>query len=1153
MAKKTNVRITFSLNSQEFQEQMKAAKRELNEIDASFALAKAEAKAFGKQSDVTRASIEGLTVKITAQKNKIALVEKEYRRLGDVLSDLKKETPGLKEKVDAATEAYEKSKKELGANAEATKELKKELDKAKQSYADNAENIKNCVKKQSDMKVELDKSKTSLVDMQGEVKKLNEEMARAPWDKFASGCEKVSDVVGKIGRGLSVASGAVVGLGTTSAKAAIDYETAFAGVKKTVDATPEQLEDISDGIKNMAKNIPATTTEIAGVAKAAGQLGIATDDILDFSRVMIDLGVSTNLSSDEAASALAKFANVTQMEAKNYSNLGSVIVSLGNHFATTEADIVNMATRLASTGEIVGLTEPQIMAVSTALSSVGIEAEAGCSAVAKLLKKMETSVSTYDQSKKVIDQTGKSLRELQMMQNHNAKGFKALAEEAGLTSNELSKYMSNVAGLEQFAAVADKSADEFINAWGKDAVSALDLFITGLGDTERNGNNAVGILQDMGLTEVRMSNAILALSSSGGILTKAVNDANTAWAENNALSNEAAQRYGTTESRIQITKNRITDLMQMLGEKLLPTLQQVLEKVNALADRFSGLSDEQQNTIIKVGAGIAVAGPATVALSKVIGAVGSVSKVIGAAAGKIAGAGGLTKALGALASPAGIAVAAIAAIAAGLAIVYTKNEGVRKSINTAVGHLRDSVQPLLTFFTDTVLPRLRSAWDGLTEKLKSFGGFLEDAFVSVWQDMLTPAIEWLASTAIPRLTGAVENIWNNVLVPLAEFLGGVLASIWQDTLVPTIEWLATTLIPQLTEAITNIWNNVLVPLAGFLKDVFVSVWQDMLAPAIEWLATSVLPQLMEVVKNIWNNVLVPLAEFVGSVLEPVITVISDLLSVLWENIIVPLAQCIGEVLAAAWDGLCAVLNENVIPNINKAIEICRALWDDILKPIVDWLWERLKPVLTKIFEYIKAGIGTIKDTLIGLIQFITGVLTGDWEKALGGLKKVATSWWEGIKKIFIGLRNFLEDIVEKIKGIFKFEWKLPKIKLPHFKVEWDTEGALAKAAQFLGLEGMPKIGVEWYRTGGIMTEPTAFGMAGGKLLAGGEDGPEAILPLSEFYTRLAAILDDKFTKWAELHDAPTIVYVTLDGELIAVKTAKRVEKNIVREWQRSRA
>lgn len=1061
MAKKTNARITFSLNSQEFQEQMKAAKRELNEIDASFALAKAEAKAFGKQSDVTRASIEGLTAKITAQKSKIALTEKEYRRLGDVLGDLKKETPELKEKVDAATEAYEKSKKELGANAEATKELKKKLDEANQSYADNADNIKKCIEKQSNMKISVDKSKAALVDMQDEVKKLNEEMTRAPWDKFASGCEKVSDVVGKIGRGLSVASGAVVGLGTTSAKAAIDYETAFAGVKKTVDATPEQLEDISDGIKNMAKNIPATTTEIAGVAEAAGQLGIATDDILDFSRVMIDLGVSTNLSSDEAASALAKFANVTQMEAKNYSNLGSVIVSLGNHFATTEADIVNMATRLASTGEIVGLTEPQIMAVSTALSSVGIEAEAGGSAVAKLLKKMETSVSTYDQSKKVIDQTGKSLRELQMMQNHNAKGFKELAEEAGLTSTELSKYMSNVAGLEQFAAVADKSADEFINAWGKDAVSALDLFITGLGDTERNGNNAVGILQDMGLTEVRMSNAILALSSSGGILTKAVNDANTAWAENNALSDEAAQRYGTTESRIQIAKNRVTDLMQMLGEKLLPTLQQVLEKVNALADRFSGLSDEQQNTIIKVGAGIAVAGPATVALSKVIGAVGSVSKVIGAAAGKIAGAGGLTKALGALASPAGIAVAAIAAIAAGLAIVYTKNEGVRESVNTAVGHLRDSVQPLLTFFTDTILPGLRSGWDGLMKILQPLCEFLEGVFVSIWQDMLTPAIEWLASTVMPQLTETVENVWNNVLVPLAEF--------------------------------------------------------------------------------------------VGSVLEPVISVISDLLSMLWEDIIVPLAEFVGGIFATAWENLADIFNDIVVPGLNAIVEVLQFLWTYCLEPMVDTFDEYIMPVLRVVFAELKTIINTVRDVLKGLIDFIIGIATGDWSKAWGGLLKVVSGIWNGITDTVKNTWDRIKDVVEKLKGIFKFKWELPKIKLPHFKVEWDTEGALAKAAQFLGLEGMPKIGVEWYRTGGIMTEPTAFGMAGGKLLAGGEDGPEAILPLSEFYTRLAAILDDKFTKWAELHDAPTIVYVTLDGELIAVKTAKRVEKNIVREWQRSRA
>ncbi len=131
--------------------------------------------------------------------------------------------------------------------------------------------------------------------------------------------------------------------------------------------TPEQLRRIKEDILDLSTNVP-TTADISAVAEAAGQLGIAVEDITNFSSVMIDLGESTNLSSDEAASSLAKFANITRMDADYYSNLGSVIVDLGNNFATTEADIVSMATRLASTGEITGLSEAQIMAVSTALS-----------------------------------------------------------------------------------------------------------------------------------------------------------------------------------------------------------------------------------------------------------------------------------------------------------------------------------------------------------------------------------------------------------------------------------------------------------------------------------------------------------------------------------------------------------------------------------------------------------------------------------------------------------------------------------------------------------------------------------------------------------------------------------------------------------------
>lgn len=301
----------------------------------------------------------------------------------------------------------------------------------------------------------------------------------------------------------------VTTIGVAAANVGIEYESAFAGVKKTTDATALEYEKLSNGILEMADNIPASAASIAEVAEGAGQLGIAKEHLLDFSEVMINMGEATNLSATDASTSLAKFANITNMSADNYSNLGSVIVALGNNFATTEADIVAMATRLAATGELTGLSQANTMALATAMSSVGIEAEAGGSAMSKLLKKIQ------------------------------------VATELGGSS------------LEEYAKVANMSASDFKKAFGEDAVGALGSFLSGLNDTERNGMSAIAILNDMGLKEVNLSNTILSLANASGVMTDAVTTANEAWEENTALSNEVAQRYATTESQISIMKNKI--------------------------------------------------------------------------------------------------------------------------------------------------------------------------------------------------------------------------------------------------------------------------------------------------------------------------------------------------------------------------------------------------------------------------------------------------------------------------------------------------------------------------------------------------------------------------------------------------------------------
>ena len=192
---------------------------------------------------------------------------------------------------------------------------------------------------------------------------------------FGNKVKEKGEKVEKAGNKLSAFSVATMAALTAATKGAIDFESAFTGVEKTVDATDEELAKLKIGIRDLAKEIPSNTTEISSIAEAAGQLGIQTENILSFTKAMIDLGNSTNLSSEEAATQLARFANITQMSQKDFSNLGSCIVDLGNNFATTEAEIVSMAMRLAGAGKQVGFSEGQIMGLAAALSSVGIEAE----------------------------------------------------------------------------------------------------------------------------------------------------------------------------------------------------------------------------------------------------------------------------------------------------------------------------------------------------------------------------------------------------------------------------------------------------------------------------------------------------------------------------------------------------------------------------------------------------------------------------------------------------------------------------------------------------------------------------------------------------------------------------------------------------------
>lgn len=349
----------------------------------------------------------------------------------------------------------------------------------------------------------------------------------------------------------------------------VGFESAFAGVKKTVNASTAELEGFRKEILNLSTDIPQTANAIANIAESAGQLGIQNDALMGFTRTMADLGVATNMGATEAATTLARFANITQMSQKDFDRLGSTIVELGNNLATTEAEIADMALNIAGAGHQVGMTEPQILALSAALSSVGIEAAAGGTAMSTLMIEI----------KKATVLGGKDL--------------------------------------EKFANVANMSASDFKEAFEKDAGKAIQTFIEGLGSASERGVDAIALLNDAGLTDVRMTRALLNAANASEVFSSSFELADKAWEENIALTKEAAQRYETTESKMQILNNTIAKAgitaFEKFKEPFKDALDTGIDSVNELTtslengrlgqsvDNVAKSFSDLVSTIIKVG------------------------------------------------------------------------------------------------------------------------------------------------------------------------------------------------------------------------------------------------------------------------------------------------------------------------------------------------------------------------------------------------------------------------------------------------------------------------------------------------------------------------------------------------------------------------
>lgn len=649
MAGRKEYEMLFQLNAQlggSYSKTFKAAQQEIVSMQKEIqALSKTQAdiSAFQKQ----QAAVEATRKRLEMLRQQYDNIQREMEETGNESADMKNKLLAKQLQIDKTSASLEKQTAKLNELSGALEEAGINTDDLSHSSEQLAGKIDTLKKKQGEA---ADKAMTF-------------------GDKAGQAFNQVHEAI--VAAGIAVALKEIYEYFASCAQASMDFESAITGVAKTTDLTDEELAAMSDSIKALSTEIPATTEEIAAVAEAAGQLGIQKDALLDFTEIMTMLGTATNMTADEAATALARFANITGMATDNYGRLGSVIVDLGNNFATTESEIVAMGTRLASAGKLAGLTEPEIMALAAAMSSVGIEAEAGGTAMTQTLNAIEKAV---------------------------AKGGDDLAE---------------------FARIAGMSSEEFSSAWKNDAMSALTSFIGGLGKLDEQGESTVLVLEDLGLTGIRQSNMLKALGLAADQMTGAVNTANTAWQQNTALTNEANKRYATAQSRLTMMQNAYNNLKVAIGDAYTPALSEAYGVGTKVLNEITKFVQANPGVVAAITGLSAALGAAAVAAA----AFALKAKIAAAAAAFLTTVTPGVNVIMGVAAAVGVVTAGIIALASSAA-----NDAVPsvKELTEAARGMREAMDEAKATYDDTVTSTMAAAgvadtYIGKLEELEAAG------------------------------------------------------------------------------------------------------------------------------------------------------------------------------------------------------------------------------------------------------------------------------------------------------------------------------------------------------------------------------------------------------------------------------------------------